>query len=109
MLTSESPDQDDRLKWVFATNDEFNIDIYKYRKIWVAGEVGTTGERREAIKCSTAKQLRCAFRYFVHCGRELLMHTTSICLSGLMSTLRPKYGEGYIRIASHLTSHHVRM
>ena len=55
MLTSESPDQDDRLKWVFATNDEFNIDIYKYRKIqWVAGEVGTTGERWEATQGSTS-------------------------------------------------------
>ena len=60
MLTSESPDQDDRLKWVFATNDEFNIDIYRYRKIQrVAGEVGTTGERWEATKGSTSSGYVC--------------------------------------------------
>ena len=44
MLTSESPDQDDRLKWVFATNDEFNINIYKYRKMSCRGSRDYWGE-----------------------------------------------------------------
>ena len=88
MLTSESPDQDDRLKRVFATNDEFNIDIYKYIEIqWVAGEVGTTGERWEATM-SRQETATFAYRYLVHCGRELLMHITSVCLSGHMSTFK---------------------
>ena len=46
MLTYLSPDQDDRLKWVYATNADFNIGV----RNWVAGEVGTTGERWEATQ-----------------------------------------------------------
>ena len=54
MLTYLSPDQDDRLKWVCATNDELNIIHLYLKREWVAGEVGNYWGEVGGNKGSTA-------------------------------------------------------